>query len=56
MRETSVYSVECVCGHHIESESRSLVCPTCKRHVVIDWPASIELTADPKTVSLRRAA
>lgn len=39
MRTTSVYSVDCICGHHIESETAELVCPGCGRLVVIEWPA-----------------
>jgi hypothetical protein len=39
MRTTSVYCVECLCGHHLESESKELVCPGCQRQIVIEWPA-----------------
>ena len=39
MRRESVYSVECVCGLHIETELLAFQCPSCRRHVVIEWPA-----------------
>ena len=42
MRTASVYSVECICGRLIESETNSLVCPGCRRLVVIEWPAAEE--------------
>jgi hypothetical protein len=38
----SVYCVECLCGHHIESEADTLICPSCHRLVVIEWPAAEE--------------
>jgi hypothetical protein len=34
-----MYSLDCVCGHHIEIECTMLVCPGCQRLVEIDWPA-----------------
>jgi hypothetical protein len=33
----SLYCVECVCGHYIESETNTLICPGCQRLVLIDW-------------------
>jgi hypothetical protein len=33
----SLYCVECICGHYIESETNTLICPGCRRMVVIDW-------------------
>ena len=33
----SLYCVECICGHYIESETNTLMCPSCQRLVVIDW-------------------
>lgn len=33
----SLYCVECICGHYIESETNILICPGCQRQVVIDW-------------------
>ena len=33
----SLYCVECICGHYIESETDTLICPGCQRLVVIDW-------------------
>jgi hypothetical protein len=40
MRMNSVYCVECLCGHHIESDADMLICPSCHRLVVIEWPAA----------------
>jgi hypothetical protein len=42
MRSRSVYSLDCICGHHIESESTELVCPDCQREIRIEWPAETE--------------
>jgi hypothetical protein len=42
MQTESVYCVECICGHRIESATNNLICPGCQRLVVIEWPASIE--------------
>lgn len=39
MRATSVYSVECVCGHQIETKTTALFCGECGRLVIIRWPA-----------------
>ena len=33
----SLYCVECICGYYIESETNTLICPGCRRLVVIDW-------------------
>jgi hypothetical protein len=33
----SLYCVECICGYSIESETNTLICPGCRRLVVIDW-------------------
>jgi hypothetical protein len=33
----SLYCVECICGHYIESDTNTLICPGCQRLVVIDW-------------------
>jgi hypothetical protein len=37
MGYTSVYSLECVCGRQIETEERTLSCPSCHRELVIEW-------------------
>jgi hypothetical protein len=42
MRLKSVYCVECLCGHHIESETNTLTCPGCQRLVQIEWSAGEE--------------
>ncbi len=39
MRQRPIYSVECVCGRWIETETLALPCPPCRRDVVIEWPA-----------------
>ena len=36
----SVYSVECLCGRKVESESRELECPSCGQKIRVEWPAS----------------
>jgi hypothetical protein len=41
MQSESVYCVECICGHHIESATSTLICPGCQRLVVIEWPTSV---------------
>ena len=50
MRTASVYSVECICGHHIESETNTLICPACERLIVIEWPAVDETVDNAPTV------
>lgn len=54
MRSHSVYSVDCVCGHHLESETTELICPGCQRQVVIEWSAKPEDTqaSDPVTFQI----
>jgi hypothetical protein len=42
MTSKSVYCVECICGHHIESEMPTVTCPACQREVQIEWPAREE--------------
>jgi single-stranded DNA-binding protein len=42
MRPTPVYCVECLCGHHIESETNKVTYPGCQCLVVIEWPAAEE--------------
>lgn len=51
MRFHSVYSVDCVCGHHIESETIDLICAGCQRRIRIEWPAEPEeaQASDPVT-------
>jgi predicted RNA-binding Zn-ribbon protein involved in translation (DUF1610 family) len=39
---TSFYSLDCVCGQQVHSESRDLVCPACGRQIHIEWPAKAE--------------
>ena len=41
-RSESIYGIECLCGHFLESEARTLVCPYCRRSIVIEWPAREE--------------
>ena len=56
MRKHSVYSVDCVCGHHIETETPSLICPGCGRQVEVQWPAQSERTEAPQQTALLIAA
>ena len=42
MTATSFYCLDCVCGRHLQSETRELVCPTCGRQIRIEWPAKAE--------------
>lgn len=37
MRLKSVFCFECLCGRHIETEARTLKCPSCGRELVIEW-------------------
>lgn len=46
MRQRSVYSVEYVCGRHIETGLDKFHCPSCKRDVVIEWP--VEEAPEPE--------
>jgi predicted RNA-binding Zn-ribbon protein involved in translation (DUF1610 family) len=42
MTATSLYSLDCVCGRQLHSQSRDLVCPACGRQIHIEWPAKAE--------------
>jgi competence CoiA-like predicted nuclease len=33
----SVFCLECLCSRHIETEARTLKCPSCDRELVIEW-------------------
>jgi hypothetical protein len=35
----AAYCFECLCGHQIETEAKTLACPRCQRVIVIEWPA-----------------
>ena len=37
MRLKCVFCFECLCGRHIETEVRTLNCPSCGRELVIEW-------------------
>ena len=39
MRQKFIYSVECVCGRHVETEAVELNCPHCQRALKIEWQA-----------------
>jgi hypothetical protein len=56
MRSRSVYSLDCICGHHIESETTTLDCPECYRPIEIDWPAKPEENQAPDGATFRIAA
>jgi len=54
MQVTSVYCFECICGQHIESETKTLSCPRCRRLIEIQWPArenEVLAHEDRKTLS-----
>jgi hypothetical protein len=42
MTATSLYSLDCVCGRQLHSQSRDLVCPACGRQLQIEWPAKAD--------------
>jgi hypothetical protein len=42
MTATSLYSLDCVCGRQLHSQSRDLVCPACGREIQIEWPAKAD--------------
>ena len=56
MSGLSTYSLECVCGHHLESETVTLVCPKCQLLVVIEWPADAEQREASDQITARIAA
>lgn len=37
MRLKSVFCFECLWGRCIETEARTLKCPSCERELVIEW-------------------
>jgi hypothetical protein len=37
-RPRSIYTVECVCGRQIHSETLQTECPSCHRTLVLSWP------------------
>ena len=39
MTATSLYSLDCVCGQRLQSETRDLLCPACGRQIHIEWLA-----------------
>ena len=60
MRVTSVFCFECLCGRHIETEARTLECPSCRRQLVIEWGRKEEKDSDGaefiETLNVRSAA
>ena len=50
----SFYSLDCVCGQRLRSETRDLVCPACGRQIHIEWPAEAEKTASEEQPGKRR--
>jgi hypothetical protein len=38
----SFFSVTCLCGAHLRTESKTGACPTCQREFRIEWPADYE--------------
>ena len=39
----SLFSLRCVCGEQLRSESKTGTCPTCQREFRIEWPAAYEV-------------
>jgi hypothetical protein len=37
MRANSLYSADCICGRHFETELRKYICPACRRQIVLHW-------------------
>jgi hypothetical protein len=37
MQQYSVYSADCLCGRHFETNSRDYVCPVCDRQIFLEW-------------------
>ncbi len=37
MQEHSTFVADCLCGRHFETPHREYVCPTCQRHIVLEW-------------------
>jgi hypothetical protein len=33
----SIYCADCLCGRYFETTSREWICPSCHRHIVLDW-------------------
>jgi Zn finger protein HypA/HybF involved in hydrogenase expression len=57
MQSKSVYCFECICGQHIESETKELTCPRCHRLIEIQWPArENEVLAQENRKTLSAAA
>jgi hypothetical protein len=42
MTAASLYSLDCVCGRQLHSQSRDLAFPACGRQIRIEWPAKAE--------------
>lgn len=53
MRERSIYTVECICGHVIVSETPDTVCPGCKRTIRMEWRTAGRASEEPRTISER---
>ena len=53
MREHSIYTVECICGHVIASETPDAVCPGCKRTIRMEWRTAGRASEEPRTISER---
>ena len=49
MRPRSVYSLDCICGHHIESESDRTRLSGLPAPVRIEWPAEPEENANVRS-------
>jgi len=60
VRLKSVFCFDCLCGRHIETETRTLTCPSCHRELVVEWGREEERDSEPErlpeVVSLQSAA
>jgi hypothetical protein len=56
MQTASVYSVDRICGYHIESKTKTLACPACRRLIVIEWPAILDKSHDLEQIEPSVAA
>jgi hypothetical protein len=56
MPETSVYCLECVCGHHIECKSKTIKCSACGCDLLIKWPVDEEMPESQTAQAPRRPA
>lgn len=39
-----MYSLDCLCGQAIDTDTNLLLCPYCQRLIVIEWPGHERMT------------